>query len=1524
MAQVIKKRFVKVILWVLLSFFLLLALVAGLVQVPYVQNRIVTYLSEYYSEQTGFGITLTHINIDWFDKIKIEGLRVIDPAENEMIWAQDVIIDFSIGSLIDKSNRNIDEIIIDSARIYLTKIPYNDSVQTLNMNELARRVKALIRRESNTRKYLSVDDVSLNNARFIYNDQDRDSIENRFDYFHFSLDNINGRFENLLSMGDTLAMDVISLKGIQPETRMEVKNMKSFFRVSQAAMEFYDLDLLVGNSRIRDSVRLTYTSTADLSEFNTKVNILAHLDNSIIYSKDLSHFATFFRPIEDYYHLSGNFQGRINNLTLNDANLRFGSNTSINGRIRMVGLPDISETFIDFDLNESYINTLDVQPYVKPATFVRLKPFTDIYLTSQFLGFPSDFVANGEFDTNLGSFSTDINLKIEDDINQSAYTGSLVVQDFDLGGYTGQPYFQRVSMNGEIEGQGFTLEEANFVLRGQIQQIGINDYQYTNIITDARFAKEFFEGYLSIDDPNLKLTTTGSIDLREGINLFNVRATLDSARLMELNLTDEPFFITSTLSIDAQGLEVDNVQGRARFKDTYLFYRNKGLTLDSLEIVAEKDTTGFRNIHLFSNLFDADVEGTFDLSILFRDLSMLYYEYKLNFSNDPKSIQQYYANKNIELQDYSFHYDITLSDMEPLLKVFLPEVEISRETNIYGSYTSGYTSIASLIAHPDTIKYGNQSFFENDIQVSISKIADSTNVLAMLFVNSADQVLKGVSTEDLYLEGIWNNTHIDFELDIDQVAYPNYARLLGSLDLLPEQTVMHFKPSDLSILEEKWEIDPNNRITFRDQYVAVESMNLFNEDQLITLQGVISEDPTESLTLALNSIRLDNLNSILKDQLSGTINGYVSLQDYYNLRKVESQLDVMKFTIEDFLIGDIYGSNFWDNEARLFNSKLYILRNEKRVLDLSGSYAPEETENQLDLVANLNQTELKVLEPFFNDFFTGIQGHASGIISITGLLSEPFIRGEGLLDEGRIHVNYLNTDYTFDGAFYLEPNRIGFQRINLQDIRGERALLSGYIGHTNYKEFDMNLEGIMSSFTVLDTKATDNDLFYGTGIATGDISFIGPVQNMAITASAQTERGTRIFIPIGDTETIEREEYINFVNLSDSTITQAVEEIKRVDLRGLKLDFDLNITPEAYTEIIFDIKSGDIIRGRGSGDLKLQIDTKGDFNMFGDFEFQEGGYNFTLYNIINKEFQILNSSRISWYGDPYQGILDIRATYDQLASFLPILSQPGGQSDVYQDSPELRRKYPVQVLLNIDGPLLTPSVEFDILAQNLPRNINLSDGDTKDLEFEFINFKNRIDEQELKRQVFSLIVLRKFSPLQSFNTGGTITSSVSELLSNQLSYWITQVDENLEIDLDLGNFDQEAFNTFQLRLSYTFLDGRLRVTRAGGFTNQENRADISSIAGDWTVEYLLSPDGKFKVKMYNRTTYNPINPNEDNQNTITTGFSLIHTQNFDEIGEIFRKTRQTTLEEDDEREKENEENTDIPVVKTRKEDDKTD
>ena len=239
---------------------------------------------------------------------------------------------------------------------------------------------------------------------------------------------------------------------------------------------------------------------------------------------------------------------------------------------------------------------------------------------------------------------------------------------------------------------------------------------------------------------------------------------------------------------------------------------------------------------------------------------------------------------------------------------------------------------------------------------------------------------------------------------------------------------------------------------------------------------------------------------------------------------------------------------------------------------------------------------------------------------------------------------------------------------------------------------------------------------------------------------------------------------------------------------------------------------------------------------------------------------------------------------------VPIFSRLLSEEDI-NANPELNRKYPAKVLLDIQGNLTYPEIKFDIDVEDYPKNATYNG---VSIETQMTAFKNKIatDEQELKRQVFSLIILKRFSEENAFNVGGSVEKSVSEFISNQISYWITQFDENLVVDVDLGSLDDEAFNTFQLRMSYSFLDGRLRVTRAGGFTDQTSGANVASILGDWTVEYLLSADGKLRAKIYNKTNYNYLDSNiKTSSSPFMAGFSLMHTQSFDEIKNIFKKAR---------------------------------
>jgi hypothetical protein len=195
---------------------------------------------------------------------------------------------------------------------------------------------------------------------------------------------------------------------------------------------------------------------------------------------------------------------------------------------------------------------------------------------------------------------------------------------------------------------------------------------------------------------------------------------------------------------------------------------------------------------------------------------------------------------------------------------------------------------------------------------------------------------------------------------------------------------------------------------------------------------------------------------------------------------------------------------------------------------------------------------------------------------------------------------------------------------------------------------------------------------------------------------------------------------------------------------------------------------------------------------------------------------------------------------------------------------------------------MSPQIGLDI-------DITPTTGIATEVATEFESLIKR-NEQELNRQVFSLLVLGSFSPSNSFSGIGGSTSNVSQLLTNQLGNWLSQVDENLVIDIDLNGLDKDALNTFNLRLSYTLLDGRLRISRDGSMTNMQgnsnNPQNVSNIAGEWTIEYLLSAEGKFRLKLYNKNNQNQLMNNFTTNNYTSAGFSILHTQSFNNINEL--------------------------------------
>lgn len=1480
-----KKGFLKVILFFFLSLLLLLGVAAGVLQIPAVQTAAVKKLTNYLSEKTGFPTQIKQVQLRWFDALTLKEVRVYDRQDSLMIGIEEAFIDFRLSRLLDKQQPALDEIALNRPRVQMLK---NTPEGGLNLNEFIRNLRQLLPEKKEGPKTYTpfyIHDVVVHEGSFRFHDPAKDSLQDMFDHNHMNLQHINGRIENFRLLADTLEFRVEELQLTAPVYDFSVDKLQTFFRFTEQSMLFDDLLLQAGNSTIQDSLHFSYRSPEVLEYFVDSVQIGANLQGTKIHSRDLAVFAPYFKDFNDTFLLGGHFTGTVANFHARDIDLQLGQ-SHFEGTLHMDGLPDFNETFIEASLKNSRLYPPDFKPYFSEQLYQNLQRLGETEFSSHFLGFPNDFVANGQFSTRLGYIRSDINLKLNTDKQDlSTYSGTLALQNFSLGRLLQEPDLGKISMNGKINGQGFSMDAANLRLNATIARLDYQGYPYRNIKTNGKLARSFFEGQLEIRDPNLQLAGRGSVDLRNNKQLVKANARIDTVFLQPLGLSDEEVFFSAQVDLDVSGLKLDELQGDVSLASVYLQYKNRDLSLDTLSFFSTADTTG-RRLIIESDKVDIHANGNFDYTTLAGDVERLYTEYALNFRNNTKEIEAYYADKTARssFNKYKIDYVVKLKDVNPLIHLLEPQLSISGNTQLEGSFTGGYTSILSANTFIDTLQYKEDVYYQLEAELNTSKIADSTDVLAMAFLHSTEQQLAGLAaTEQLVLEAIWDSDHIDFSGDIQQQNSENHARLNAEVSFLENQTELRFHESDIQLLENIWQVSKDNRVVFEEGSIRFENFRISNQDQDILAEGVLSPDPEKQLNVKIENFKLANLNPVLEQRLQGAVNGNMQLKDVFNRPLVNGRLNVGEFRVDNFLVGDISFDTRWDQKEEHLDVSLEAVRNSIQVLSAEGFYNPFVEENNLHIDATLNKTNLDLIEPFTSGIFSAIRGTASGQLLITGTPRYPVLRGGGQVSNGHIKIDYTNTAYTFNGGFIFAENEIGFRGLQIKDTDNNPAQLDGGIFHDGFDNFIINLKARLEGTKVLNTSYQDNNLYYGTAYAIGDLEVLGPINNLQFIGSAKTAKGTKIYIPIDFGTDFVQEDFIHFVSKKDS-LPGEEEVSKNINLSGIKLDFDLEITPDAYCEIIFDMRAGDIIRGRGNGKLELQIDTQGDFTMFGNYEIQQGAYNFTLFNIITKEFIIEPGSTIRWVGDPYGGLMDIQAHYRQSASLLPILNRTQGKDATPQEA----RPYPVMVQMDLEGDLLSPTIDFDIDIRDYP-GVLYSDVQR------FLS-QVAVNEQYLNRQVFNLIVLRQFAPdnanQNAVNFGSqTAISSISELLSNQFSALATQIDENLEIDLDVSSsMYSEAINTLQLRLSYTFLDGRLRITRDGSLTSRPEQQGAANLIGDWSVEVLLTPDGTYKLRVYSRNNMNdwggPLRLND-----YTQGVSFSQTKRFDSLKELFQKKK---------------------------------
>jgi hypothetical protein len=1432
-----------------------------------VQTFIAKKVLNVLSEKTQHEITLDKVNISWLDRASLNDFLILDKKRDTLIYAKSLLVNYRVWDLLNGEYLNIEEIVSDDLKLHMIK---HDTLSSLNLTEFINSLKS--GSGTQTAKPLKISFIELNNLDFGLSDKTKTPKIDQVDFANIKMRIPNFEMTDLEVKSDTISGSVLQMQGYEINSGFQIVDFNSVFSLSSHALSIDDLDLVTPTSHITDSLEFFYSGLDDLSSFVDSVSFIFHFKESKISSQDFK-LISGLNNLKSDVAIDGIIWGSVGDFNIEEARIEFGSESFFEGGVSCFGLPDVEKVFILADLTNAHIIPSDVEDYTGSIS-ENLKRLGRIDFTGSFAGFLRDFVANGDFTTDLGSVRSDINLKIPDNTSEMSYSGNLELINANIGIFLQNDMVQTVNLKAAINGKGVSSKNANFNLKAVAFQSEIKGYVYDSIKAEGKFASNYFDGTFSVNDPNCQLNGAAQIDFNKEVEVLNVKMVVDSAHVDKLNLSSSPMFVRGFIDVEAKDLDIDHFSGYVNIDSAYVFFNKREIVIDSLRLRAlfEDSTRIFR----FSVPgIVSELKGDFKISDVIKDLPIVINAYarKLNLTKD--TLQSEASESN-----YKMDFKAEFNGLSKYLDSLKVPLRIPEKAMLEASFRKSKNFNFTFFFNTVYIDFDGNTIFSPSLEINAANDEASENFLTNFIFSSDRQVVNGVpETTDFLLEGIWYDDNIDITTLAKQEATSTNLRIESNIELFPDSIVLKMRPSKVIVFDERWKFNPSNKITFHPNAINVKDLEIFDDSELLSLEGVYSKSIPSSLQISAEDLNMNKASLFSKSKIDGFLNGTfrVFRDDVSESFKLDGGFQMIRLQLDDFLIGNVIGTADWDPFQQSIDTKVEVVRDNFKSIQIKGKYSPLKSNNQLDFDVTFDQADLIMGQPFLVDNFSNIRGIANGSLKITGNVASPEVNGSCAVENGVVTINYLNTDYKFNGKLNFNPNSITFSNFDLTDRKGAQAQVLGYLSHNHFREITTKLQIRADNFEFLNTTSLDNTLYYGSAYGSGTIDISGPFTDLLIKANIRTENNTRFFIPVSESTSVSQEDYISFVDLTDTTKT--VEEIK---FRGLTLDFDIEVTPDAYCELIFDLKAGDIIRGRGRGNLKLRLDTDGEFHMFGPLEITDGAYNFTMANIISKEFSVIPGSRITWYGDPYSAILDLRATYLQRASF-STLSSTTGSSDATSSSK------PLLVILNLNGVMLSPEIEFDIQLQNQ------ADGaGTEESQLAAI----RSDEQELRRQVVSLLFLKRFSPKSNFfdqgQQGLNFQGSASEMLSGQLSYLLSQVDENLEIDVDLASLDKEAFNTLQLRLAYTFLDGRLKVTRGGSVGSQDGTDAnvLNDIVGDLSVEYSLTKDGKLRAKVFRNTNQSLVSSNERIQET---GVSLRFVHSFSDFKELMTLKRSEIL-----------------------------
>ena len=1429
-----------------------------LLMIPKVQTVLSHLVINQINTKYNTAIYIHKVDLSSLRVLKLKGVEIKDHHHNTMVYVKNLTINIVDYKKLLKENFDFKKVTFDE--LYLNIKTYKSETDD-NFSHFLKSFDKPIDKRTYKEFLLNASIVQLNNSEIFIVDDNNIKPEKAF------FKKVNGTLNNFKIKGSKVFATIKKLKLIDNNT-LEIKDLTAQFSYSPQKIELLNTVLKTPTSTLKAELVFTYHKD-DLKDFNNKVKINANIKEASISLLDVRKFYAEIGD-NDQMQISSQISGTLNNLFLNDFKLKSSSNAKVNANLNLINSFDQQKPFqLNASWNQLETNYNHLSKLLPNILGKKLPPefksLGQINLHGNTVVTKKQLSGNVFVLSDLGEFIADGILNNIDQIENVNYDGKISIFDFNLGQYTNNKNVGLFSLDAKVKGTGFTLKKLNTNVEGVITKFQFKEYLYKNVTINGIYKNMQFNGLVTMADENIKLKFDGLADLTGKIYTYKFNAIVDYAHLNKLNLftRDSLALLKGNLNFNVEGNSLNDLVGNINFKNAS--YQNEKDTYQFEDFtISSVFNEGIRHIDINSkDIIEGSLSGKFKFEELIKiarnSLGSIYTHYK-----------PYKVSKG---QFVDFQFNI----YNKLIEVFYPQIKFAPNTYLKGNIVSDNEQFKLHFRSPKLEAYEYQF---NDIRLQI----DNKNPLfnTQLFVEQLDKDNFSFRNVNLVNKTLDDTLFIKSSMEGGLEKSDSYQLSFYHTINKENKSVIGVEKSNITIRDNQWIINSKNLETNQIVYdetsknININLINIESGKQKIDISGNIKVDQKKDILLKFENVEIAKVIPPIKYiKMEGILNGLVNILEENKQITPISKVEISDLKINDKAFGNLNLEIIGTNSRKKYQVDLALKRNVWNSLNAHGFIDFNPQKPTIDLDIDLENFQIDAFSTLGKETITNIRGDLYGEIKATGLLENPDINGFLYLDKAGMEIPYLNVNYQFDGTSVVEVKGQSFifKDIDLKDATfNTTGILNGSITHNKFKDWFLDLSATTKNLLVLNTKQTENSLYYGTGYLAGEANIIGFTDRLTIDVNGKTNKNTYFVIPLSDVKTVENFKLIHFKNKENVEESKSFKEQYLENTKGLSLNFNINVTKDAVVEMVLDQSTGSYLKGSGTGDLQIEINTRGKFNMYGDFMVDNGNYNFKYGGIIDKPFKVVKGGTISWNGSPYSAQVDLEAIYNLKAN-----------PRVFLENIATNRKIPVNLITKFSGELFNTQKEFDIQIPNSSTAVN------SELAFKL----NDNDQNKKMRQFFSLLVTKSFFNENEFTFDGTsaISGTTSDVVSGVLSDILNTADGKFQIGVDFTAGDKRSVLNQriddQVDISVdTQINDRILINGKIGVPIGSKTQN--NVIGEIKVEFLLNEEGSLRSTVFNRQNEIQYLDEEDGY---TQGVGLSYQVDFDNFNELLEKLK---------------------------------